>query len=127
LSWQVFDRNRLYAQIDSRNARIDAAVAQYEKTVLSAFQETQTALSDFSNEEARRIELQAAAASAQHAVNLAKQRFDSGYDSFIDVLDAERTLLQAEDSLANSEISAGLDLISIYKALGGGWQVVTAE
>lgn len=123
LSWQVFNRDRLHARIEQRNAQIDAALANYEKTVLNTLEETQTALSDFSHEEARRYELQTAASSANNAVNMAKERFDSGYDSFLDVLDAERTLLEAEDSLAVSEISAGLDLISIYKALGGGWQV----
>jgi multidrug efflux system outer membrane protein len=98
-------------------------MAEYEKTVLGALQETQTAISNFSYEEQRRIELQQSAASAQQSVNMAKERFDRGYDNFLDVLDAERTLLQAEDSLVNSEISSGLNLIAIYKALGG-WQVV---
>lgn len=124
ISWQVFDRDRLHAQVDQADARSQAALAEYEKTVLNALRETQTAISDFSYEEQRRVELQQAAASAQQSVNAAKERFDFGYDSFLDVLDAERTLLEAEDSLANSEISSGLDLISIYKALGGGWQVV---
>jgi len=124
ISWQIFDRDRLYAQIDQADARSQAALAQYEKTVLAALQETQTAISDFSYEEQRRVELQQAAASAQLSVNMAKERFDRGYDNFLDVLDAERTLLQAEDSLAMSEISSALDLVSIYKALGGGWQVV---
>lgn len=124
ISWQVFDRDRLYAQIDQADARSQAALAEYEKTVLGALQETQTAISNFSYEEQRRVELQQAAASAQQSANMAKERFDSGYDNFLDVLDAERTLLEAEDSLANSEISSGLDLIAIYKALGGGWQVV---
>tara|TARA_R110001606_G_scaffold399222_2_gene582407 strand:+ start:61937 stop:63367 length:1431 start_codon:yes stop_codon:yes gene_type:complete len=124
ISWQIFDRDRLYAQIDQADARSQAALAQYEKTVLGALQETQTAISNFSYEEERRVELQQAAASAQLSVSMAKERFDRGFDNFLDVLDAERTLLEAEDSLANSEISSGLDLISIYKALGGGWQVV---
>lgn len=124
ISWQVFDRDRLYAQIDQADARSQAALAQYEKTVLGALQETQTAISNFSYEEERRVELQQAAASAQQSVTMAKERFDRGYDNFLDVLVAERTLLEAEDSLANSEISSSLNLIAIYKSLGGGWQVV---
>lgn len=124
ISWQVFDRDRLYAQIDQADARSQAALARYEKTVLGALQETQTAISDFSYEEDRRLELQKAAASAQESAKMAKERFDRGYDNFLDVLDAERTLLETEDSLASSEITSGLNLIAIYKALGGGWQVV---
>jgi multidrug efflux system outer membrane protein len=127
ISWQIFDRDRLYALIDQADARSQSALAQYEKTVLGALQETQTSISNFSFEEQRRVELQQAAASAQKSVNMAKERFDSGYDNFLDVLDAERTLLGAEDSLANSEITSGLNLIAIYKALGGGWQVVNKQ
>jgi multidrug efflux system outer membrane protein len=123
ISWQVFDRGRLYAQIDNADAGTDIAMASYEKTVLTALEEIQTALSDFAHEEQRRAALQEAAASANQSVVMAKQRFDHGYDSFLDVLDAERTLLEAEDSLASSEIEAILDLVSIYKSLGGGWQV----
>lgn len=123
ISWQVFDRDRLKAYVDQVDAQTDAALARYEKTVLSALEEIQSAMSDFSNEEQRRAELQQAAASAKQSATMARNRFDSGYDNFLDVLDAERTLLEAEDTLANSEITSGLNLVAIYKALGGGWQV----
>jgi len=123
ISWQVFDRDRLKAYVDQADAQTDAALARYEKTVLSALEEIQSAMSDFSNEEQRRAELQQAAASAKQSATMARNRFDSGYDNFLDVLDAERTLLEAEDTLANSEITSGLNLVAIYKALGGGWQV----
>ena len=59
--------------------------------------------------------------SAAASAPLARQRFDEGVDGFLDVLDAERTLLEAEDTLALSETSAAVDLVRIYKALGGGW------
>ncbi|KKN25709.1 hypothetical protein LCGC14_0881880, partial [marine sediment metagenome] len=127
ISWQVFDRDRLNAFVDQADARTDAALAQYQKTVLTALEETQTAMSNFANEEQRRAELQVAAASAKQSAQMAKDRFDSGYDNFLDVLDAERTLLEAEDTLANSEITSGLNLVAIYKALGGGWQVNIAK
>jgi len=125
ISWQLFDRNRLHAQVDQADARSQAAMARYEKTVLMALEETQTALSNFAHEEDRRYQLQQAAASAKQSAQMAKDRFDNGYDNFLDVLDAERTLLEAEDSLANSEITSALGLITIYKSLGGGWQIVT--
>jgi multidrug efflux system outer membrane protein len=123
LEWQVFNRDAVRARIDQADARSQAQLAFYDKTVLAALEETQTAVSDFAREEERRATLQQAAKSALHSAELAKQRFDEGYDNFLDVLDAERTLLETEDTLANSEISAVLNLIAIYKALGGGWQV----
>lgn len=125
ISWQIFDRDRLHARVDQADARSQAAVAQYEKTVLMALEETQTALSNFSHEEDRRYQLQEATASAKQSARMAKDRFDNGYDNFLDVLDAERTLLEAEDTLANSEITSALGLVAIYKSLGGGWQMVS--
>jgi multidrug efflux system outer membrane protein len=124
LEWQVFNRNSVRARIDQADARSQAQLAVYDKTVLAALEETQTAVSNFAHEEDRRAALQQAAKSANHSADLAKQRFDQGYDDFLDVLDAERTLLATEDTLANSEIAAVLNLIAIYKALGGGWQVM---
>lgn len=123
LEWQVFNRDAVRARIDQADARSQAQLAFFDKTVLAALEETQTAVSDFAREEERRATLQQAAKSAQHSAELARQRFDEGYDDFLDVLDAERTLLETEDTLASSEISAILNLIAIYKALGGGWQV----
>lgn len=125
LEWQVFNRDSVRARIDQADARSQAQLATYDKTVLAALEETQTALSNFAREEERRATLQLAAQSAKHSGELAKQRFDEGYDDFLDVLDAERTLLETEDTLANSEIASVLNLIGIYKALGGGWQVAS--
>lgn len=123
LQWQVFNRDSLHARLDQADARSQAQLAFYDKTVLAALEETQTAVSNFARQEERRAVLQQAAKSAKHSAELAKQRFDQGYDNFLDVLDAERTLLSTEDTLASSEISSVLSLIAIYKALGGGWQV----
>lgn len=123
LQWQVFNRDSLHARLDQADARSQAQLALYDKTVLAALEETQTAVSNFARQEERRAVLQQAAKSAKHSAELAKQRFDEGYDDFLDVLDAERTLLSTEDTLATSEISSVLSLIAIYKALGGGWQV----
>ena len=53
----------------------------------------------------------------------ALERFEAGADSFLDVLDAQRTQLSAEDMLASSETTLALNVISLYKALGGGWQL----
>lgn len=124
INWRIFDLGRVRAAIDQADARTQAALAQYEKTVLYALEETQTALSNFSREEMRRSMLQNAARSSFKSTQLAKQRLKQGIDSMMDVLDIERTQLQAEDMLATSEIRAALDLIAIYKALGGGWQVI---
>ncbi|PCJ96630.1 MAG: transporter [Zetaproteobacteria bacterium] len=127
VNWSAFDMGRVYARIDQSDARAHAAVATYEKTVLYALEELQTSVSNFSKEEERRGYLQRAARSGREAATLARKRYEAGVDTFIEVLDAEATLLQAEDTLAQSEISTALDLIAIYKALGGGWQGVVDD
>jgi multidrug efflux system outer membrane protein len=127
INWRAFDLGRVQAQIDQNDAAAQAALANYGKVALEALEETQTALSNFSREEERRAMLQRAAKSSRTAANLARQRFDQGADTFLNVLDAERTQLESEDALARSEIDAASDLIAIYKALGGGWEVVSRQ
>jgi multidrug efflux system outer membrane protein len=122
VSWAAFDMGRVRAQIDQTDARAQRALILYEKAVLESLEDLQTAVSDFSKEEERRGYLQKAAYSSKESATLARQRYEAGVDTFLDVLNAEATLLEAEDGLAQSEISAALDLISVYKALGGGWQ-----
>ena len=123
ISWRAFDIARVRQEIKRDDARAMAALALYEKTILTALEEVKTSMSDYTQEEKRRAILRGAAASSQKAAEIARIRFDQGVDGFLDVLDSERTRLQAEDSLAQSEIGAALDLIAIYKALGGGWQI----
>ena len=70
----------------------------------------------------RRAHLLEAAVASAKAAAYARERFDSGIDSFLDVLDAERTLLEAQGRLAQSETETVARLIDVYRALGGGWQ-----
>lgn len=57
-----------------------------------------------------------------NAAQLARVRYRNGVDNFLNVLDAERTLLEAQDLLAQSATETGVSLILLYKALGGGWE-----
>lgn len=127
LDWRVFDLGRVRSEIKASDARSLAALAAYEKAVLEALEETQTALTEFRNEESRRRILQSAARAAKDAAYIAKQRYNEGVDAFIAVLDAERVLLSAESALAVSETNAATDLVAVYKALGGGWMAADEE
>jgi len=77
-------------------------------------------MTNFNREDERRQRLVDAAITAGDAARLARVRYDGGLDDFLDVLDAERTLLNAENQLAVSETTVALNLIAVYKALGGG-------
>ena len=126
LHWYGLDRSRLDARIDAADARTRGQLANFDKTVLGALEEVDTSMVNFSREQQRRARLATAAQSSAHAAKLAKQRYDAGLDSFLDVLDSESRMLAAEDQLAASETQAAVDVVALYKALGGGWDVVPA-
>lgn len=125
ISWAAFDLGRVQARVAAGDAKTELRLAIYQRTVLEALEEVSTAMSDFSLEEERRRRLTTAAQASAKAAKLAQQRYEAGIDNFLDVLDAERRLLEAQDLLAISNIKVGTDLIAIYRALGGGWQVKT--
>jgi multidrug efflux system outer membrane protein len=89
---------------------------------LLALEETENSLVDFDRQQARRDLLRAAAQASEKAAALARLRYQAGVADFLTVLDAERTLLEAQDRLAESETRTATALIAVYKALGGGWE-----
>jgi outer membrane protein TolC len=90
--------------------------------VLEALGETETALSRYARELDRRSALLSARDASADAAQLARLRFRNGADSFLSVLDAERTLSEAEAALADSERQIADYQVTLFKALGGGWQ-----
>ncbi|MEM1321772.1 MAG: efflux transporter outer membrane subunit [Bacteroidota bacterium] len=127
ISWAAFNIGRVRRQIDQEDALTLAALSRYEQTVLEALEEIRTAMSNFTKELERRERLRESAQASSQAATFAQQRYTAGLDSFIDYLSADASLLQAENQLANSEITAATSLIAIYKALGGGWEIVSEE
>jgi multidrug efflux pump len=121
--WAAFDLGRVRARIRGADARTEAALAQYEQRVLLALEDTENSLVDFTRQQARRDLLRASAQASEKAQNLARQRYQFGVADFLTVLDAERTLLAAQDQLADSETLTATALVVVYKALGGGWEI----
>lgn len=111
---------RIQAGIDLANARQQEAYLTFEKTVLEALREAETTLTRYLKEEIRRQALVRSVMDLREAVRLSQLRFQVGTVSFLDVLDAQRTLYNAEINLARSEAKTAIDLITVYKALGGG-------
>jgi multidrug efflux system outer membrane protein len=121
--WAAFDLGRVRARIRGADARTEAALAQYEQRVLLALEDTENSLVDFTRQQARRDLLRASAQASEKAQNLARQRYQFGVADFLTVLVAERTLLAAQDQLADSETLTATALVAVYKALGGGWEI----
>jgi multidrug efflux system outer membrane protein len=110
------------AQIAGARARADGSLATYEKTVLTALEETEDALVTHARSRERLEHVADSARASNVAARLARARFDGGIVDFLEVLDTERTQLEAEDALAQSRTDTATSLIAVYKALGGGWQ-----
>ena len=89
--------------------------------VLRALQEVEDSLIALAQEQVRRGHLVAAASAAQQAADLSLQLYTAGLRDFRDVLDAQRSLLTLQDSLASSSATVSSDLVRLFKALGGGW------
>jgi multidrug efflux system outer membrane protein len=113
--------NRIRQRILAADATAEVALADYERTALSALEEGERAITAYVQERERFGHLDLAARSARAAANLARQRFQFGIDNFLTVLDAERVRLDAEDRLAQSRVEVTRQAASVFKALGGGW------
>jgi len=122
----IFNAGRLRAQVEIQDAVREQAQVTYEQTVLTALQEVENALVALARNRERVEALAIAAESAGNAAQLARQRYSTGLIDFQSVLDTERSVLSAEDSLASSRADGVLALIRLYKALGGGWSPQTA-
>ena len=122
ISWPAFDLGRVRARIAGARAGADADLAAYQQTVLKALEETENALVAHARARDRLLQLTAAAQESASAAQIARARYEGGLVGFLDVLDAERAQLQAQDQLAQSRTDAATSLIAVYKALGGGWE-----
>ncbi|NKF21351.1 efflux transporter outer membrane subunit [Solimonas marina] len=122
ISWAAFDLGRVHARVAQRRAAAEGAEAQYEQAVLRALEETSNTLNAYGQYRHKLDLLQQSADASGRAVQLARARFEAGAADFIDVLDAERSQLDAEDQLAQARTDTATSLVALYKSLGGGWQ-----
>jgi NodT family efflux transporter outer membrane factor (OMF) lipoprotein len=127
VQWRIFDAGRIRANIRVQNARQEQALDAYEQTVLTAFEEVENGLVAYANEQIRRRSLEEAATASRNSLDLANKLYANGLTDFLQVLDAERSLYQAQDALVQSDRTVSVDLVSLYKALGGGWENLDKE
>jgi len=122
ITWPAFEGGRLRAQTDAARARRAAAYHQYQQVILIALEDVERRIIEYAQEQSAREDLARAAAASRRAYDLAVIRYDKGLIDFISVLDAERVLTNTDDRLAQTETAVLLELVQLYKALGGGWQ-----
>ncbi len=122
LSLPIFNAGKIRANVRLQNAAQQQALLGYQQIVLTALQDVESALIGYTKEQEHRTALQEAVRSNQSAVDLSKQLYTAGQGDFLNVLVAQRNLYQTQDALVQSNRTIDTELISLYKALGGGWQ-----
>lgn len=127
LAATLFDGGRLRSQVAVQGAVQEQALVSYQSSVLAALEDVENALKNYAASRERFDARRAAAASARNAAELSRNLYQSGLADFQQVLDTQRTQLSAEDSLATADASLRTSLITLYKALGGGWEATAND
>lgn len=127
VQWRIFDAGRVLASIRAQTATQDEALLNYEQIVLTSFEEVETALVTYAKEQEHSRLLEQEVSANQKAAELANLRYTKGWASYLDLLDAQRTLYTSQDELVRSERAVTLNLVALYKALGGGWETESAQ
>jgi multidrug efflux system outer membrane protein len=122
ISWAGLNVQRVASGVKGARARAEEAQANYDRTVLTALEDVDNSLVGFNQQRIRVEKLMTQATESRRAAELAKLRYDAGRTDYLELLDAERTQLSAEDQLAEAEAGINTRAVALYKALGGGWQ-----
>ncbi|GAA4502178.1 efflux transporter outer membrane subunit [Pseudaeromonas paramecii] len=122
LSLPLFDFGSNQATLDVAKIDQQQAVATYEKTIQTAFQEVSDGLNAQTDYQQQLAAQQAQVEANQTYFTLADKRYQHGVDSYLTRLDAQRSLFSAQQSLVSSQLAALSNQVSLYKAIGGGWQ-----
>ena len=108
--------------MELRKLQHQEAAVEYQRAVLRAWHEIDNALGAYIAQQQRTSELAEAVTASRDAYELATMRYEHGMTSFLVALDAQRTMLRAQQAFSESTTAVSTQLVAIYKALGGGWQ-----
>ena len=127
MSWPIFQGGAIRANIRARTAIQEQAAAAYEQAVLAALRDVEDALAAYANEQVHLKLLSDAVAADKKALDMARLLFEQGRTDFLNVLDAQRSLFIAQDAQVRSTSALASDAVTLYKALGGGWEAMGPE
>jgi outer membrane protein TolC len=123
VNWTVFDGGLRQAGVKLSEAQVDAAKADYQDTVFGAFREVESSLVAVDRAQEQVNDLKRLSASAQEAADIARRDYERGILDQLTVLDAQRQSNRADMLLAQGQVELVIDTVTLYKALGGGWEV----
>ena len=115
------------SQIKVEDARVDQALLLYERAVINALEEVETAMTTFTEQRVRVEAVERAASAAREALRLATGLYKDGLIGFQEVLDSQRQLFRQESGVATARGQASQALVLLYRALGGGWDPAEVE
>jgi NodT family efflux transporter outer membrane factor (OMF) lipoprotein len=121
VDWSFLDVGRVRARIAAADADAAGELARYQQTVLLALEDAENALVRYADARVEDQLLQRAATDSARAAGLARTRYEAGAGNLLDVLDAERSNLQAQDALAQGRARSLGGMIELYRAMAGGW------
>ncbi|ADK83399.1 RND efflux system, outer membrane lipoprotein, NodT family [Desulfarculus baarsii DSM 2075] len=127
VSWKIFDAGAVRQNIAIQSSLQEQALLAYQKAVLAALAEVEDNLTAYAREQLRAQSLAKAVEEARRAEAIAQDQYRAGLVDFNNVLEAQRSLLQLQDQLAQSRGAVTSDLITVYKALGGGWNALAED
>ena len=123
MSIPIFEGGRLRGVLALHESRQREAAILFQKTVLRAWKEVDDALTAYREVQRRRADVARSVTENQAALQAAKQRYSEGAIDFLNVIATQAQLLQSENDLADSDTQIATDLVNLYRALGGGWEV----
>jgi NodT family efflux transporter outer membrane factor (OMF) lipoprotein len=123
ISLPIFEGGQLRGALELRESRQREAAIFFQKTVLQAWKEVDDALTAYREVQRRRADIARSVTENQAALQAARQRYTEGAIDFLNVITAQAQLLQSENDLADSDTRIATDLVNLYRALGGGWEV----
>jgi NodT family efflux transporter outer membrane factor (OMF) lipoprotein len=124
ISLPIFEGGRLTGTLHLRKAQQQEAAIVYKRTVLDAWREVDDALVVYDAEQRRRDRLKKVVSLNQHALSIAEKRYKAGAVDFLNVLNVQKQLLDAQSNLEQSKADAAANLITLCKVLGGGWESI---
>jgi NodT family efflux transporter outer membrane factor (OMF) lipoprotein len=123
ISIPIFEGGRLRSVLALRESQEREAAILFQKTVLRAWKEVDDALTAYREAQRRRTDIARSVAENEAALQVARQRYSEGAIDFLNVISTQAQLLQSENDLADSVTQIATDLVNLYRALGGGWEV----
>jgi NodT family efflux transporter outer membrane factor (OMF) lipoprotein len=123
ISIPIFEGGRLRGVLTLRESQQREAVIFFQKTVLRAWREVDDALTAYREAQHQRADVARSVTENQAALQAARQRYSEGAIDFLNVITTQARLLQSENDLADSETRIATDLVNLYRALGGGWEI----